>query len=48
MIARAISTRPKLLVLDEPTLGVDISGQQKFGSRLTSLGHVYLLAPNMC
>ena len=37
MIARAISTRPKLLVLDEPTLGVDISGQQKFASLINTV-----------
>jgi zinc transport system ATP-binding protein len=37
MIARAISTRPKLLVLDEPTLGVDIAGQQKFASLIDTV-----------
>lgn len=37
MIARAISTRPKLLVLDEPTLGVDIAGQQRFSSLIDTI-----------
>jgi zinc transport system ATP-binding protein len=37
MIARAISTRPKLLVLDEPTLGVDIAGQQQFSSLIDTI-----------
>lgn len=37
MIARAICTSPKLLVLDEPTLGVDISGQQRFASLIDTI-----------
>lgn len=37
MIARAISTRPKLLVLDEPILGVDIAGQQRFSSLIDTI-----------
>lgn len=37
MIARAISTSPKLLVLDEPMLGVDIAGQQRFASLIDSI-----------
>jgi len=37
MIARAISTHPKLLVLDEPTLGVDIAGQQQFSSLIDTI-----------
>ncbi|HCT45601.1 MAG: ABC transporter [Phycisphaerae bacterium] len=37
MIARAISTTPRLLVLDEPMLGVDISGQQRFASLIDAV-----------
>jgi len=37
LIARAISTRPKLLILDEPTVGVDISGQQRFAALIDTL-----------
>jgi zinc transport system ATP-binding protein len=37
MIARAICTGPELLVLDEPTLGVDISGQQRFASLIDTI-----------
>lgn len=37
MIARAIAGNPKLLVLDEPTVGVDIAGQQRFGQLIESL-----------
>ena len=37
MIARAIASNPRLLVLDEPMVGVDIAGQQRFGSLIESL-----------
>jgi zinc transport system ATP-binding protein len=37
MIARALAARPKLLLLDEPTVGIDVTGQQRFSSLLRSL-----------
>ncbi len=37
MIARAIACKPKMLLLDEPTVGIDVAGQQKFGELLKSL-----------
>ena len=36
-IARALAAKPQLLVLDEPTTGIDRSGQQKFIEFLESL-----------
>jgi len=37
MIARALARRPKILVLDEPTVGIDIPGQKRFASMLDAL-----------
>lgn len=37
MIARALSRRPQLLILDEPTVGIDVRGQQRFAEMLNRL-----------
>ncbi len=37
LIARAFASRPDLLVLDEPTAGVDVSSQQEFADALRVL-----------
>lgn len=37
MIARALAGRPQLLLLDEPTVGIDAVGQQRFAELLRSL-----------
>jgi zinc transport system ATP-binding protein len=40
-IARALVSRPKLLILDEPTANVDLESQEKFYALLKALNHEF-------
>jgi zinc transport system ATP-binding protein len=42
-IARALVKKPQLLILDEPTVGVDIKTQEKFYALMQKLNHTFHL-----
>lgn len=37
MIARALAGRPRVLLLDEPTVGIDVAGQQRFAELIRTV-----------
>ncbi|HHN78670.1 MAG TPA: metal ABC transporter ATP-binding protein [Phycisphaerales bacterium] len=37
LIARSVAAGPEVLLLDEPTVGIDVAGQQQFGDMLETL-----------
>ncbi len=37
LIARAVAAAPEVLLLDEPTVGIDVAGQHRFGELLDTL-----------
>ncbi len=37
LIARSVAAGPEVLLLDEPTVGIDVAGQQQFGEMLETL-----------